>query len=139
MIAGRPLDQVFPRKMQSRGELKLEVKDLSTPGLARINFAAHAGEIVGLAGVEGEGQREFLRTVAGLERRKSGSVLIKGKPVEGTSAAAARAAGIGLRNEDALRTARDRRGRLRIPPLSHHRGQGNEGREEGHQQQPATP
>ena len=100
MIAGRPLDQVFPGKMQSRGEVKLEVKDLSAAGLARINFSAYAGEIVGVTGVEGEGQREFLRTVAGLERRKSGSVRIKGKLVEGTSAAAARGAGIGFVTDD---------------------------------------
>lgn len=100
MIAGRPLDQVFPRKMQSRGEIKLETKDLSGSGFAKINLAAHAGEIVGVAGVEGEGQREFLRTVAGLERRKSGSIQIKGKPVEGTSASAARAAGIGFVTDD---------------------------------------
>ncbi len=100
LIAGRPLDQVFPRKMRSRGELKLEVNDLSAAGFARVNFAAHAGEIVGVAGVEGEGQREFLRAVAGLERRKSGSVRIKGEPVEGTSAAAARAAGIGFVTDD---------------------------------------
>jgi len=100
MIAGRPLDQAFPGKMQSRGELKLEVEDLTAAGFAKISFAAHAGEIVGVTGVEGEGQREFLRTVAGLERRKSGSVRIKGKPVEGTSAAAARGAGIGFVTDD---------------------------------------
>jgi ribose transport system ATP-binding protein len=100
MIAGRPLDQVFPRKMKSRGEIKLETKELSGSGFAKINFAAHAGEIVGVAGVEGEGQREFLRTVAGLERRKSGSVEIKGKAVEGTSASAARTAGIGFVTDD---------------------------------------
>ena len=100
LIAGRPLDQVFPRKMRSRGELKLEVNDLSGAGFARINFAAHAGEIVGVAGVEGEGQREFLRAVAGVERRRSGSVRIKGEPVEGASAAAARAAGIGFVTDD---------------------------------------
>jgi len=100
LIAGRPLDQVFPRKAQGRGELKLEVKDLSGSNFARINFNAHAGEIVGVAGVEGEGQRQFLRTVAGLERRKSGSVRVVGKTVEGTSAAAARAAGIGFVTDD---------------------------------------
>ena len=100
MIAGRPLDQVFPPKSQSRGEAKLEVKDLSGAGFAKINLAAHAGEIVGVTGVEGEGQREFLRTVAGLERRKSGSVRIAGKPVEGTSVAAARHAGIGFVTDD---------------------------------------
>jgi ribose transport system ATP-binding protein len=100
MIAGRPLDQVFPDKTGSRGEVKLEIADLSGSGFTRIDFAARAGEIVGVTGVEGEGQREFLRTVAGLERRTGGSVRIKGKPVEGTSAAAAREAGIGFVTDD---------------------------------------
>jgi ABC-type sugar transport system ATPase subunit len=61
MIAGRPLDQVFPRKMQDRGELKLEVKDLSAARFARINFSAYAREIVGVTEVEGgsSGCRRF--------------------------------------------------------------------------------
>ena len=100
MIAGRPLDQVFPDKRQGRGEVRLEVKDLSGPGFTRIDLAAHAGEIVGVTGVEGEGQREFLRTVAGLERRTGGSVSIRGELIDGTSASAARAAGIGFVTDD---------------------------------------
>jgi len=100
MIAGRPLDQVFPDKAKDRGEVKLEVQDLSGPGFTSISFTAHAGEIVGVTGVEGEGQREFLRTVAGLERRTAGSVRIKGKPLDGTSTAAARDAGIGFVTDD---------------------------------------
>ena len=38
LIAGRPLDQVFPRKSDGRGELKLEVKDLSAEGFAKSIF-----------------------------------------------------------------------------------------------------
>ena len=100
LIAGRPLDQVFPDKAKGRGEVKLQVEKLSGPGFTNIDFTASAGEIVGVTGVEGEGQREFLRTLAGLERREGGSVRIKGKPVEGTSTAAAREAGIGFVTDD---------------------------------------
>jgi ribose transport system ATP-binding protein len=100
MIAGRPLEQVFPEKSKKKGDAKLEIKGLSGSGFENINFAAHAGEIAGVTGVEGEGQREFLRTIAGLERRAAGSVRINGKPVEGTSAAAARRAGIGFVTDD---------------------------------------
>ena len=53
-----------------------------------------------MTGIEGEGQREFLRTVAGLERRTAGSVRIKGKTVEGDTTAAARRAGIGFVTDD---------------------------------------
>ena len=100
LIAGRPLDQVFPDKAKGRGEVKLQAEKLSGPGFTNIDFTASAGEIVGVTGVEGEGQREFLRTLAGLERREGGSVRIKGKPVEGTSTAAAREAGIGFVTDD---------------------------------------
>ena len=100
LIAGRPLDQVFPDKAKGRGEVKLQAEKLSGPGFTNIDFTASAGEIVGVTGVEGEGQREFLRTLAGLERREGGAVRIKGKPVEGTSTAAAREAGIGFVTDD---------------------------------------
>ena len=100
LIAGRPLDQVFPRKAKDVGEIRLEVENLSGPGFTNISFAARAGEIVGVTGVEGEGQRAFLRTIAGLEKRSAGSVRIAGKPVEGTSAAATREAGVGFVTDD---------------------------------------
>ena len=102
MIAGRPLDQVFPAKAKGKGkgEVKLEVVGLSGPGFTNISFIARAGEIVGVTGVEGEGQREFLRTIAGLERRTAGSVRIKGTVVDRTTTAAAREAGIGFVTDD---------------------------------------
>ena len=100
MIAGRPLGQVFPDKSQSRGEVLLEVDGLAGTGFSNASFTARAGEIVGVTGVEGEGQREFLRTIAGLERRTAGSVRIKGKAFTGDTTAAARYAGIGFVTDD---------------------------------------
>lgn len=100
MIAGRPLGQVFPQKAKSAGEIILAVESLAGDGFANVSFTARAGEIVGVTGIEGEGQRAFLRTIAGLEPRAAGSVLIKGKAVEGNTAAAARHAGIGFVTDD---------------------------------------
>jgi ribose transport system ATP-binding protein len=100
MIAGRPLDQVFPDKAKSAGDVVLEVRNLSGRGFTDISFTARAGELVGATGVEGEGQREFLRTIAGLERRTAGSVYVKGKAVDGNTTAAARKAGIGFVTDD---------------------------------------
>jgi ribose transport system ATP-binding protein len=100
MIAGRPLGQVFPGKAQITGETVLDVEELAGPGFSNVSFTARAGEIVGVTGVEGEGQREFLRTIAGLERRTGGSVRIKGKTVTGDTAAASRHAGIGFVTDD---------------------------------------
>jgi ribose transport system ATP-binding protein len=100
MIAGRPLGQVFPDKSQSAGEVMLAVESLAGPGFSNTSFTARAGEIVGVTGIEGEGQREFLRTIAGLERRTAGTVRVMGKAVAGTTAAAARHAGIGFVTDD---------------------------------------
>jgi len=100
MIAGRPLGQVFPDKSQSTGEAVLEVEGLAGTGFANVSFTARAGEIVGVTGVEGEGQREFLRTIAGLERRTAGSIRINSKAFTGDTTAAARHAGIGFVTDD---------------------------------------
>ena len=100
MIAGRPLDQVFPDKAKSAGDVVLAVRNLSGRGFTDISFTARAGELVGVTGVEGEGQREFLRTIAGLERRTAGSVCVNGKTVDGNTTAAARKAGIGFVTDD---------------------------------------
>lgn len=100
MIAGRPLGQVFPGKSTGVGERILDVDNLSGPGFTDVSFSARAGEIVGVTGVEGEGQREFLRTIAGLESRMAGSVRIKGKAIDGATTAAARDAGIGFVTDD---------------------------------------
>jgi ribose transport system ATP-binding protein len=100
MIAGQPLRQKFPAKSRNVGDAVLEVKGLAGPGFENVNFAARACEIVGITGIEGEGQREFLRTIAGLERRAAGSVEINGATVSGDSVAAARRAGIGFVTED---------------------------------------
>jgi simple sugar transport system ATP-binding protein len=45
-----------------------------TPGLASVAFAARRGEIVGIAAVEGNGERELLRILAGRERPDAGAV-----------------------------------------------------------------
>ena len=100
MIAGQPLRQKFPDKSTNVGDAVLEVKGLAGPGFESVSFAARAGEIVGVTGIQGEGQREFLRTIAGLERRGAGSVEINGAAVSGDNVAAARRAGIGFVTED---------------------------------------
>jgi ABC-type uncharacterized transport system ATPase subunit len=64
----------------------------------------HAGEIVGIAGVAGNGQRELAEVVAGLRAPSSGTVRIEGKDVTGAGASAARSAGLAYVPEDRLGT-----------------------------------
>src|SRR5205814_10465821 len=82
LIVGRPVDQVFPDKTapgQSAMPL-LEVRSLRGPRFHEVDLELRAGEIVGLAGVEGNGQREFLRALAGLLPAR-GSVSLQGRRI----------------------------------------------------------
>ncbi len=68
----------FPRQGQERrARAVFSVKGLSGRGFDHVDLTAHAGEIVGLAGIEGEGQREFIRAAAGIDRRTAGDVRVK--------------------------------------------------------------
>ncbi|HVV93204.1 MAG TPA: ATP-binding cassette domain-containing protein [Hyphomicrobiales bacterium] len=100
LIAGRPLGQIFPNKTSDRGAALFETRGLSGRGFDQVDLAARAGEIVGLAGVEGEGQREFLRAAAGIDPRLGGAVAVGGQVVGGASPGAFRRAGIGFISDD---------------------------------------
>ena len=54
--------------------------DRRTPGLRSISLTVRAGEIVGIAGVDGNGQRELVECVAGLRPLTQGTVTIRGAP-----------------------------------------------------------
>ncbi|ROO59207.1 ribose transport system ATP-binding protein [Micromonospora sp. Llam0] len=66
---------------------------LTGTGFRGVNGGVHRGEILGLAGVEGNGQRQFLRALAGLVPA-SGRVAVDGRPVRLTGPAAAARHGI---------------------------------------------
>ncbi len=69
------------------GETVLEVRNLSwkdRKGVARVNnvsFSLRKGEIVGIAGVAGNGQSELLDVIAGIEKPASGQVIFKGRDI----------------------------------------------------------
>ncbi len=100
LIAGKPLGQIFPPKAQRRGEILFETRALSGRGFDHVDMAAHRGEIVGLAGIEGEGQREFIRAAAGIDPRQDGEVVLQGRSIGGDSPGGFRRAGIGFVSDD---------------------------------------
>ncbi len=100
LIAGRPLGQIFPPKADSVGAALFSVKGLSGRGFDQVDLVVHAGEIVGLAGIEGEGQREFIRAAAGIDRRQSGDIYVNDVKIPGDSPGAFRKAGIGFISDD---------------------------------------
>ena len=72
------------------GEVKLSVRNLSVRDsrgvlmVDDVSFDIRAGEIVGIAGVAGNGQSELIETIAGIRKAESGQVMLDGKPVEVT-------------------------------------------------------
>jgi ABC-type uncharacterized transport system ATPase subunit len=68
--------------------------------LAGIGFDVAAGEILGVAGVEGNGQRELVETIVGLRRPDGGDVTIAGRNVTRASVGVRRAAGLAFISED---------------------------------------
>jgi ribose transport system ATP-binding protein len=100
LIAGRPLGQIFPPKAKLVGAPLFEVDGLSGRGFDHVDLIVHAGEIVGLAGIEGEGQREFIRAAAGIDRRHGGDIRVARHRISGDSPGALRHAGVGFISDD---------------------------------------
>ena len=79
----------LPRKLAGRelGPVTLEVRavdvggDTDTVGLSGIDLEVRAGEIVGVAGVDGNGQRELAEVIAGQRSPRAGEVLLAGEDV----------------------------------------------------------
>ncbi|GAA1075972.1 sugar ABC transporter ATP-binding protein [Nocardiopsis composta] len=59
----------------------LEVRDLSGPRLHGVSLQVRPGEVLGLGGLQGQGQSELLATLFGAHRRSGGTVLLGGAPV----------------------------------------------------------
>jgi ribose transport system ATP-binding protein len=100
MMIGREYSHVFPPKPAASATAAtpvLEVRNLSwAPRLNDISFCVRAGEVVGLGGLDGQGQRELLLALFGVLRGIGGQILIDGKEVSIGSPRAAKANGIGM-------------------------------------------
>jgi simple sugar transport system ATP-binding protein len=91
--------------------VRLDLRDLrvnddrALPALRGINLTVRAGEIVGIAGVEGNGQRELEEAILGLRPVEQGQVLVDGQDVTGVSPGVMLATGLGYVPSDRYRTA----------------------------------
>jgi ribose transport system ATP-binding protein len=78
-------------------KVRLQLDRLSLGGRFRdIDLKAHAGEIVGICGVEGSGRESLLRALYGAEQPDSGSLEVDGRPIKFSTPADAVRAGFGL-------------------------------------------
>ena len=93
-----------------REEITLALKSVSVPApgsrdlISNISFNLHAGEVVGIAGVEGNGQAELVEAIMGL-RDYTGSIEFHGSAIDSLSVADRHDLGIGLIPEDRQRQA----------------------------------
>lgn len=84
MMVGREVSLERKVKKQSAGNILLDVKDLvvnsdkGIPAVKGISFKVHAGEILGIAGVDGNGQLELGEALTGFRKIVKGSVSING-------------------------------------------------------------
>src|SRR5690606_36924765 len=112
LMVGRRVLLRVDKTPANPGQTLLEVRDLvvrDDMGITRVkgvNFSIRAGEIVGIAGVSGNGQSELLEAISGMRDQKAGQVLLKGNALSlkgDDGAARARAAGLSHVPEDRQR------------------------------------
>jgi len=106
-MVGRPIEELFEPRAETLGASLLKAEGLAGDGLPSPLFLdIREGEIVGIAGLEGQGQQELMRLVAGFDRAQRGSLTLGGKNIEGHSARRRMATGLGFvpesRKDDGL-------------------------------------
>jgi simple sugar transport system ATP-binding protein len=106
MMVGRAVNFHVEKAPQKPGELVLKIEDMVVPGpqgtnaVNGLSLEVRAGEVVGIAGVDGNGQSELAAAIAGLLPVKSGRVLLKGRDISRDSIRLRNRAGVGLVPED---------------------------------------
>ncbi len=110
LMVGEDLPVAPPRETTPTDRVVLEVRGLRVPNpgardlVSDIDLTIHAGEVVGIAGVEGNGQSELIEAIVGLIPAE-GTVRFLGSDLTGSTVAERRDAGIGLIPEDRQREA----------------------------------
>jgi simple sugar transport system ATP-binding protein len=92
LMVGREVVFAVEKKPQKAGEVVLEIRDLQAendkglPALRGVSLNVRHGEIVGLAGVAGNGQRELSQVISGLRKASAGQVMLNGDVVSNQTA-----------------------------------------------------
>ncbi|MBP0649931.1 sugar ABC transporter ATP-binding protein, partial [Mycobacterium tuberculosis] len=104
MMVGRDISGFYKKDAahhHTLGPVVLEVEHYSDGHRVRdVSFQLHAGEVLGLAGLVGSGRTEVARLIFGADRKTSGALRVKGKPIDIGGPAEAIAAGIVYLTED---------------------------------------
>ena len=88
MMVGRDVDFIVEKEDATPGDTVLKVEHLTVPSKAHknnavkdVSFRVRAGEIVCLAGIEGNGQTEFVYALTGLEKSSAGHITLKNETI----------------------------------------------------------
>lgn len=82
MMVGRELKDLFPPRGTARGEVVLEASQFRIGAATKpFSLTVSKGEIVAIAGLEGQGQQKFLRSLIGQFQPFGGTVTINGRPL----------------------------------------------------------
>ncbi|MEX2161896.1 MAG: ABC transporter ATP-binding protein [Anaerolineales bacterium] len=91
-MVGREIIFMPEHKNVETGAVRVELKgvgcgsDRGTPGLRQVSLAVLSGEILGIAGVSGNGQRELAEVITGLRETTEGQITLEGRDVTGLTA-----------------------------------------------------
>jgi ribose transport system ATP-binding protein len=101
MMVGRELDGYFPPRgtPEELGDVRLRAEGVVTDLLKDVSLEVRAGEIVGLAGLQGSGRTELARALFGADHVRSGTVEVDGKK-RGRGPRAGIGTGMGFITED---------------------------------------
>lgn len=105
-MIGREVFLNIDKTYEKAGETILEVKDIWVPSgketskIRGMSLSVREGEIVGIAGIDGNGQSELVEAITGLRKVEKGSVLLNGKDITNFKPKKAREAGLAHIPED---------------------------------------
>ena len=106
MMVGREVSFEVEKEEAKPKDVVLEIKNLNVKdnrkldAVNNLNLKVHAGEILCIAGIDGNGQTELIEALAGLRKIESGSILLDGEPIQNDSARNRTLKGIGHIPED---------------------------------------
>lgn len=109
MMVGRPVSFKVEKKPAQVGRVILDVHDLTVlgsrkvPAVKELSLFVRSGEIVGIAGVDGNGQSELIEAITGLRTIESGVVSLDGNDITNASIRARNEIGLGHIPEDRQR------------------------------------
>ncbi len=91
MMVGREVDLVAEKEIKAPGDVVLSVIDLTVADkfnnivVDNVSLDVHAGQVLGIAGVQGNGQTELVEAITGLRKSASGSIKLLGNEISNST------------------------------------------------------